>query len=79
MTNKPMLLFQGPVNSRSGYGDHARDLILSLIQMDRFDIKIAPTRWGDCPETGLKGVARRGELESRYLASNNLDRQPDIY
>tara|TARA_R110000744_G_scaffold353123_1_gene459387 strand:- start:380 stop:1705 length:1326 start_codon:yes stop_codon:yes gene_type:complete len=79
MTNKPMLLFQGPVKSRSGYGDHARDLILSLIQMDIFDIKIAPTRWGDCPETGLKGTPRRAEIESRYLPSNNLDRQPDVY
>ena len=72
MTNKPMLLFQGPVNSRSGYGDHARDLILSLIQMDIFDIKIAPTRWGDCPETGLKGTPRRAEIESRYLPSQYL-------
>ena len=79
MTNKPMLLFQGPVKSRSGYGDHARDLILSLIKMDKFDIFIAPTRWGDCPETGLTGVVSRSEIESRYLPSNNLEKRPDVY
>ena len=79
MTNKPMLLFQGPVRSRSGYGDHTRDLILSLIEMDKFDVKIAPTKWGDCPETGLHGVANRGKIESRFLPSNRLDKQPDVY
>ena len=79
MTNKPMLLFQGPVKSRSGYGDHARDLILSLIKMDKFDIFIAPTRWGDCPETGLTGVVSRSEIESRFLPSNNLEKRPDVY
>jgi glycosyltransferase involved in cell wall biosynthesis len=79
MTNKPMLLFQGPVKSRSGYGDHARDLILSLIKMDKFDIFIAPTRWGDCPETGLTGVVSRSEIESRYLPSNNLEKRQDVY
>ena len=39
-TTKPFLLFQGPVKSRSGYGDHTRDLLKSLISMDIFDIKI---------------------------------------
>lgn len=79
MTNKPTLLFQGPVRSRSGYGDHTRDLIISLIDMDKFDIKISPTKWGDCPETGLHGVSNRNKIESRYLPSNRLDKQPDVY
>ena len=54
MNNKPLILFQGPVRSRSGYGDHTRDLITSLIDTNRYDILIAPTKWGDCPETGLE-------------------------
>ena len=40
---------------RSGYGSHSRDLVWSLLDSDKYDIKIAPTRWGDCPETGLEG------------------------
>ena len=74
-----MLLFQGPVKSRSGYGDHTRDLLISLIEMDTFDIKISSTKWGDCPETGLQGVVSRGKIESRYLESNKLDKQPDVF
>ena len=53
MNEKPFILFQGPVRSRSGYGDHTRDLILSLVKMDSYNIKIAPTLWGACPETAL--------------------------
>lgn len=47
--SKTTIGFQAPIFSRSGYGDHARDLLKSLIAMDRFDIKCVPTNWGDCP------------------------------
>ena len=38
--NRPFMLIQAPVETRSGYGAHARDLVKSLIAMDKFDIKI---------------------------------------
>jgi hypothetical protein len=38
--SRPLLVFTGPVDTRSGYGNHSRDLIRSLIAMDRFEIKI---------------------------------------
>ena len=41
---KPLLVFQGPVATRSGYGDHARDLVRSLIDMNKFDIVVISTR-----------------------------------
>ena len=37
---KPFIVVQGPVATRSGYGDHTRDLVHSLIAMDKYDIKI---------------------------------------
>ena len=37
---KPTLVFQAPVATRSGYGDHARDLLHSLYKLDKFDIKV---------------------------------------
>jgi len=80
MTNKPFLLFQGPVRSRSGYGDHTRDLLISLIAMDKYDIQIAATRWGDCAETGLDtNNPDHIALNTRILQTNNLKTQPDIY
>ena len=67
MNNKPLILFQGPVRSRSGYGDHTRDLITSLIDTDRYNILIAPTKWGDCPETGLQPSNTNNAIISRIL------------
>ena len=40
---KPLMLITGPVATRSGYGSHTRDLVRSLISMDKFDIKIIAT------------------------------------
>jgi glycosyltransferase involved in cell wall biosynthesis len=53
MSNRPYLVFCGPVETVSGYGSHARDLITSLIEMDRFEIKIVPINWGDTPMNAL--------------------------
>jgi len=78
MIKKQLLVFQGPVRSRSGYGDHTRDLITSLIDMGKYDIRIAPTRWGDCPETGLEGATKL-KLEHLIMTDNTLPHQPDIY
>ena len=50
---KPTLVFQAPVATRSGYGDHARDLLHSLYKLDKFDIKVISTRWGQTPMDAL--------------------------
>ena len=51
--NKRSMIITGPVASRSGYGDRARDLVRSLITINEFDIKIIGTNWGKTPNTGL--------------------------
>lgn len=79
MNNKPLILFQGPVRSRSGYGDHTRDLITSLIEMDRYEVIVAPTKWGDCPETGLNPSVKNNAIQARLLTDNHLKKQPDIF
>jgi len=71
---KQTLVISCPASSRSGYGDHSRDLIRSLINMDRFDVKILDQRWGTCPRTEMT------EELSKYLLENNmLKAQPDIW
>ena len=37
---KKLMLICAPVSSRSGYGDHARDLVLSFLENKDCDIKI---------------------------------------
>jgi len=75
---KPTLIFQAPVSTRSGYGDHSRDLLQSLYELDKFDIKIISTRWGQTPMDALNY-----ENEFHKWVVNNIIGQitekPDVY
>jgi len=72
---KPLLLFQAPVSTRSGYGDHARDLVRSLIKLDKYDVRIISTRWGVTPMTAL--TANDEDIIQRIVVG--VDRKPDVY
>lgn len=53
MSYRPELVFCGPIATRSGYGEHARDLLLSLFEMDKFNIKVISINWGNTPMNAL--------------------------
>jgi glycosyltransferase involved in cell wall biosynthesis len=75
---KPTLVFQAPVATRSGYGDHSRDLLHSLYKLNKFDIKIISTRWGDTPMDALN---YDNEFH-KWIVDNilpQLNEKPDVY
>tara|TARA_R110002050_G_scaffold252175_1_gene390432 strand:- start:277 stop:1611 length:1335 start_codon:yes stop_codon:yes gene_type:complete len=77
---KPLMLITGPVATRSGYGSHSRDLVRSLIAMDKFDIKINSLKWGNCPMNALDKTNSDDKIIlDRILSGNELQRQPDIH
>ena len=46
MMNKPRILVVGSVGNISGYSDHARTLVNSLLEIeDRIDLYISITQW----------------------------------
>lgn len=51
--SKPNLVFCGPVATRSGYGEHARDLLISLFRMNKYNIKVISINWGMTPMNAL--------------------------
>ena len=51
--NVKKILMVGPFSSRSGYGDHARDMFHAFNKFDFFTIKVIDTPWGDCPRNAL--------------------------
>ena len=65
MSYKPLVLVTAPVGTRSGYGAHSRDIVRSLIDMDKFDIKIWPVRWGSTPQNALDQKNQRIFLLSK--------------
>ena len=76
--SKPILVFQAPIATRSGYGDHSRDILKSLFDLDRYDIKVVPTRWGNTPQDQINPQTEFGKKILQSLATQ-VDRQPDIF
>lgn len=76
--SKPFLLYQAPVATRSGYGDHARDLLKSFRDLNYYDIKIVSTRWGSTPMDQLNP-----EIEfDKWIIDNivtEITQQADVY
>ena len=75
---KPTLVFQGPIFTRSGYGDHCRDLMKSLRKMDKYDIKIIPLRWGNTPQNQVDGESDFGRWMLERVI-NGIEQKPDIF
>jgi glycosyltransferase involved in cell wall biosynthesis len=76
--NKSTLVFQGPIFTRSGYGDHCRDLMKSLRKMDKYDIKIIPLRWGSTPQNQVSDQDEFGRWMLERVIGN-IDTKPDVF
>tara|TARA_Y100001963_G_scaffold45257_1_gene63808 strand:+ start:603 stop:1973 length:1371 start_codon:yes stop_codon:yes gene_type:complete len=77
---KKLMLICAPVTSRSGYGDHCRDLVWSFLDSDKYDIKIMDVRWGECPRNALKeDNSNDKRILDCILMTPEMERRPDIY
>ena len=76
--NKQLLVFQAPVATRSGYGDHSRDILKSLFELDKYDVRVVPTRWGNTPQDQINPTTEFGQKILQSIVTQ-LDRQPDIF
>ena len=77
---KKLMLICAPVTSRSGYGAHARDLVWSFMDSDKYEIKILDVRWGECPRNALdKDNSNDKRILDCILPQPQMDRQPDVY
>ena len=76
--NKPILVFQAPIATRSGYGDHSRDILKSLFELDKYDVKVVPTRWGNTPQDQINPQTEFGQRILQNIVTQ-LNTQPDIF
>lgn len=86
MSNKPILVFESPAFTRSGYGDWAIAIGKSLLRYNRlkddmFDIHVIPTQWGACSKKNLESelLDPDGKEMLNKILRTQLPRQPDIY
>ena len=74
------ILLQGPANSRSGYGDHFRDIVGSLIRDGKHEIKIVNTNWGACPNNALSDDSEMNKsIQSCIIDPSTVKAQPDLF
>ena len=74
--SKPTLVVSCPIDTYSGYGARARDFVQSIIDTDKYDVKILSQRWGGTRFGYLKDH-KNDSLASRIIPQ--LTQQPDIW
>ena len=74
------MVVTAPVGTRSGYGAHSRDICRSLIDLDKFDVRIWSVRWGNTPQNALSEQNPQDlPIIKRLLQTPEIERQPDIH
>ena len=77
---KPLVLVTAPVGTRSGYGAHSRDIVHSLLDLNKFDVKIMPVRWGNTSMNALNMEDPRDKrIIDCMMDGTQLPKQPDIH
>ena len=68
-----------PLDTYSGYGARARDLVKAIIELDKYDVKVLSQRWGSCPFGFLDDHEEFTYLKDYILPNNQMTQQPDIW
>jgi hypothetical protein len=76
---KPLFVISCPIDCYSGYSSRSRDLVKSIIELDKYDVKILPQRWGDNPWGFINDNPEWKFLEQYMLTSSQLPKQPEIW
>ena len=75
--SKPSFIISCPIDTYSGYGARSRDVVKSIIELDKFDVKILPQRWGDTPGGFINDHGDWKFLQSHLIP--NIKTKPDIW
>ena len=76
---KKLVSVIAPVGTRSGYGSHGRDLVISLLDLG-YDVRTLPIRWGNCPQNALNiNDPKDKRIVETLRPDGNIERQPDIH
>jgi len=65
-----------PIDTYSGYGARSRDFVKSLVELDKYDVKILSQRWGN---TRFGYLNDHNEDELTSLIIPRLNGKPDIW
>jgi glycosyltransferase involved in cell wall biosynthesis len=77
---KPLVFISCPIDTFSGYGARSRDIALSIIKSNKYNVKILPQRWGNTPF----GFLNSNNPDHKLLIDSiwpqpQLPKQPDCW
>ena len=79
--SKPTFIISCPIDCYSGYSSRSRDVAKAIIELDKYDVKILPQRWGNTP-WGFIEDHPEWEFLNKHLWYPNPQQQypkPDIW
>ena len=76
---KPLFVISCPIDTYSGYGSRSRDLVKSIIELNKYDVKIIPQRWGNTPWNFINDNPEWEFLNKHLWAQPQLPKQPEIW
>jgi hypothetical protein len=77
--SKPTFVISCPIDTYSGYGARSRDIVKAIIELDKYDVKVLPQRWGNTPFGFIKDNPEWEFLAKHMLQSPQLPSQPEIW
>jgi len=77
--SKPVFVISCPIDTYSGYGARSRDIVKAIIELDKYDVKVLPQRWGNTPFGFIKANPEWEFLTQHLLQSPQLPAQPEIW
>ena len=76
---KPLFIISSPFDTYSGYGARSRDVIKSIIQSEKYNVRLLSQRWGATPFGFCKDNPEWKFLYDLVLPNNQIPKQPEIW
>ena len=77
--NKPSFYISCPFDTYSGYGARSRDIVKSIIELDKYDVKLLSQKWGNTPMNFTQDHKEWGFLKDMIIPGVNQQNKPDIW
>ena len=78
---KKTVIISCPVDTYSGYGARGRDVVKAFYELDKYDVRVLPQRWGDTPWGFIEDHEEEWGFVNSLLITPETGQlpQPDIW
>ena len=68
-----------PIDTYSGYGARSRDFVKALIELNEYDVRIIPQKWGSTPMGFIEDNSKKWGFLQKHLQLQPMTEQPDFW